>query len=232
MTTNTNVPNLYRERFRSKAERRKRIWAVLCADYFQALVDKPETDTVVDLGCGYGEFINHIEAKTRIAIDTNPDTKQFLHEGVTFIERPAQEIYAHVNQAQLIFSSNFLEHLQDKATVESVISSCFRALQEGGKLVLLGPNIRFLAGKYWDFWDHHVALSEKSLAEVLRAEGYKIRRLIPRFLPYTMSDERHPPPPPIFVKLYLLLNFLWPIFGRQFLIVAAKPLVDRSQSRA
>lgn len=193
MAVSTNIVNIYRERFRSKTERRKRIWAVLCTDYFQALVDEPKTATVVDLGSGYGEFINHIKAKTRIAIDINPDSKQFLDQGATFIESPAQEIYTHVNQAQLIFSSNFLEHLPDKATVESVISSCLRALQENGKLVLLGPNIRFLAGRYWDFWDHHVPLSEKSLTEVLRAEGFNIRRSIPRFLPYTMSGERPPP---------------------------------------
>jgi dolichol-phosphate mannosyltransferase len=221
VTTPGVVQSLYRDRFGDHTKRRSQVWAVLCSDYFQVMISDPATATVVDLGCGYGEFINHVKAARRFAIDINPDSERFLEEGVVFIQCPAQDVSAHVNQAQLIFSSNFLEHLPDKASVESVLASSFSALKEGGKLVLLGPNIRFLAGRYWDFWDHHVPLSEKSLTEVLRATGYNIRLVLPRFLPYTMSGRR--PPRAAFVKMYLRFRIVWPLFGRQFLIVAEKP---------
>ena len=39
-----------------------------------------------------------------------------------------------------------------------------------------------------------------------------------RFLPYTMSGNREMPI--AFVKAYLNMPFAWPIFGKQFLVVA------------
>jgi hypothetical protein len=43
---------------------------------------------------------------------------------------------------------------------------------------------------------------------------------IPRFLPYSMSTGRTPPS--FFVKLYLKLPILWPLFGKQFLVIGKK----------
>ena len=62
---------LYQVRFDESARRRNAaIWCVLCRRFFQRYV--PEDATVVDLGAGYCEFINHIRAARRIAVNTNP----------------------------------------------------------------------------------------------------------------------------------------------------------------
>ena len=39
---------------------------------------------VVDVACGYGEFINNIHASKKIAIDLNPDAKNYLMSDVEF----------------------------------------------------------------------------------------------------------------------------------------------------
>jgi hypothetical protein len=84
----------------------------------------------------------------------------------------------------------------------------------------LGPNVRHLAGAYWDFWDHHIPLTERSLAEVLKSHDFKIELCLSKFLPYTMARGlRHPL---WCLKLYLRLPFLWPVWGKQFLVVARK----------
>jgi hypothetical protein len=86
----------------------------------------------------------------------------------------------------------------------------------------MGPNIRYLAGKYWDFYDHHLPLSHLSLEEGLVQSGYRIQHIIPRFLPYT-TVKTVLPQYPVLVALYLRVPLVWRILGRQFLVVAAKP---------
>jgi hypothetical protein len=85
----------------------------------------------------------------------------------------------------------------------------------------MGPNIRYLHGAYWDFWDHCLPLSDTSLREVLQLSGFEIEQYWPRFLPYQMSRRR--PPPLLFLRVYLWVPIVWPVFGKQFLIFANKP---------
>ena len=84
----------------------------------------------------------------------------------------------------------------------------------------MGPNIRYTGGAYWDFFDHYLPLTELSLAEVLREVGFEVEEQVARFLPYSMSQGAQKPVWTL--RLYLRLPFLWPLFGKQFLLVAKK----------
>ena len=42
---------------------------------------------VLDLGCGWGEFINQIDARSKYGMDLNPDTREFLSDDVTFLHQ-------------------------------------------------------------------------------------------------------------------------------------------------
>jgi SAM-dependent methyltransferase len=119
-----------------------------------------------------------------------------------------------------IFTSNFFEHLLVKEDVRRTILQIYRCLRPGGRLICMGPNIRCLPGAYWDFWDHYLPLTERSLCELLELFRFRIERSVARFLPYRMSGRR-PVPLPL-VRLYLKLPLLWPMFGKQFLIIASK----------
>jgi hypothetical protein len=96
-----------------------------------------------------------------------------------------------------------------------------RCLKDGGRIICLGPNIRFLRGAYWDFWDHLLPLTDRSMVEILTLTGFAVERVEPRFLPYSMSQGFTPPIG--FIPLYIRLPFLWRILGKQFLLVARKP---------
>ncbi|WP_200821121.1 class I SAM-dependent methyltransferase [Oceanicoccus sp. KOV_DT_Chl] len=61
----------YRNRFSKAEEYRKALWSVLCKQFFQHYI--PANSVVLDLGCGWGEFISNIEAAKKYAIDLNPD---------------------------------------------------------------------------------------------------------------------------------------------------------------
>lgn len=217
---NMDLERLYKKRFDPNAEYRCGVWTILVSKFFSRFISPG--DTVLDLGCGYGEFINAVQAKNRLAMDMNPAAKTRLSAGIRFFLQDNSEPWNGIpqNSLDMVFSSNLFEHLPDKTAVVGALREAHRCLKPGGRLIALGPNIKYLGGRYWDFWDHHLPLTENSLSEVLCAEGFSIDLCIGRFLPFTMSSGRRYPL--FFVKLYLALPFLWRLFGRQFLIVARK----------
>jgi hypothetical protein len=84
----------------------------------------------------------------------------------------------------------------------------------------MGPNIKFLPGAYWDFWDHYLPLTEESLREALENRGFEIEKCVGKFLPYRMT--KGPRYPLFFLRMYLRLPLAWRILGKQFLVVATK----------
>ena len=210
----------YERRFAPLQEYRRRIWSVLTSAFFQRYIDPAHT--VLDLGCGWGEFINQIQAARKFGMDLNPDSARHLASGVQFLHHDCSQPWP-VEPASLdtVFTSNFFEHLPGKDALRSTLAQALRCLKPGGRLICLGPNIRFLPAVYWDFWDHHLALSDRALVEGLSLAGFTVERCVPRFLPFSMSQGFAPPVP--LVAAYLRLPMLWPVFGKQFLVVGRKP---------
>lgn len=210
---------IYARRFDATAEYRNEIWKRLTAHFFNRWV-RPQHD-VLDLGCGYGEFINNIQCARKWAMDLNPETARRLRPEVTFL---AQDCSAEwplpPDSLDIVFTSNFFEHLPDKACLTRTLQQARRCLKPGGRLIALGPNIKYLPGRYWDFYDHHTMLTELSLVEALEIEGFRAVYVRDRFLPYTLQNA--PRYPVWFVRLYLALPPAWKIFGKQFLVVAEK----------
>ena len=220
MTENAqDLQKIYHRRFSQTAAYRNRVWEVLTAVFFSRWVRR--TDAVLDLGCGYGEFSNNIAAARKFAMDLNPDAPNHLAKDVTFEQDCAAVWPLPDASLDVVFTSNFFEHLPDKECLKRTLRQAFRCLKPGGRLIAIGPNIKYLPGLYWDFFDHQVILTEASLGEVLEVEGFGLEYVAPRFLPYTLVNT--PEYPLAFVRLYLALPWLWWVKGRQFLVVAVKP---------
>ena len=214
-----DLSRIYAQRFAANQDYRKRIWRVLINDYFGRLV--PKDAAVLDLGCGYGEFSNHIRARRRLAMDLNNDAAQYLDPEIEFLCQDCSQSWS-IDEASLdvVFTSNFFEHLPDKASLGRTLDEVKKALRPGGRLIAMGPNVKHVPGEYWDFWDHYLPLTELSLGEALENRGMRIERSIGRFLPYTMAKGAQPPL--LLVEIYLRMPLLWKLFGRQFLVIAAK----------
>ena len=216
------LSKIYHRRFVRTAAYRNKVWEVLTREFFHQWV-KPDA-TVLDLGCGYGEFINNIKAGRKFAMDLNPDAPKHLAKEVEFLHQDCSSDWPlAANSLDVVFTSNFFEHLPDKESLNRTLRQALRCLKPGGRLIAIGPNIKYLHGEYWDFYDHHVYLTETSLGEAMEVEGYNIEVITPRFLPFTMVKA--PEYPMIFVRLYVALPWLWKLRGRQFLLVARKPAV-------
>lgn len=209
----------YARRFANQAQYRNEVWKILTADFFQPLI--PRDATVLDLGCGWGEFVNNIAAAKKYGMDLNPESRDRLASNVELFEQNAsQEWPLTADSLDCVFTSNFFEHLRTKDDLRSTLEQIQRCLRPGGQLICMGPNIRCVPGSYWDFWDHYLPLTERSLSGMLELLGFRLERCVARFLPYQMSGR--PAAPLSLLRLYLKLPFVWPIFGRQFLVIARK----------
>ncbi len=210
---------LYRQRFTGQDAYRHKVWVILTAWFTQNCLNGAQR--LLDLGCGYGEFINQVQADKRFAMDLNPDTAALLDPNVQFFGQDCSSPWPVApGTLDAVFTSNFLEHLPNKDCLRKTLAEALRALRPGGRFVAMGPNIALVPGSYWDFYDHHLPLTEKSLAEALTANGFRVLQKTKAFLPYTMSGGFAPPT--VLMKLYLRMPMVWRLLGKQFLVVAEK----------
>ena len=212
--------DLYAHRFDERARRAKdAVWAVLVDSYFQQWI-RPD-DCVLDVGCGFGEFLNHVRCRRRIGVDVSADAAAALDLAIEFHRAPATDLSMIADgTVSFAFTSNVMEHLPGKPAVERMVDEIRRVLVPGGSVMALGPNVRVIPGAYWDFWDHLVPISDRSLTELLETRGFQVERCYARFLPYTTRSAL--PQAPWLVRLYLRVPLLWRWFGAQFLIHARK----------
>jgi SAM-dependent methyltransferase len=214
------LTRIYRRRFGDSAAYRNRVWEVLTQRFFPQWVG--DNDVVLDLGCGYGEFINNVKARRKYAMDLNDDSRRHLRPEVEFLQQDCSTTWqVEDDSLDVVFTSNFFEHLPTKAMLSQTLQQAARCLRPGGRLIAMGPNIKYLGGRYWDFFDHHIELTESSLGEALEIEGFQLERSIARFLPYTLVNG--PQYPLAFVRLYLAMPWLCWVKGRQFMVIAVKP---------
>jgi len=214
------LSRLYNHRFPEyDLEAKDAVWKVLCEDFFQSFVR--DSDAVLDLGAGHGDFLRNIGCAKRIAVEINPDAKRWLPPDTWLIARPAWELdEISDSSVDLVFASNFFEHLPTKEKLLDTLAEINRVLKPAGRLLILQPNLACLHGDFFDFLDHHLPLTHNSMAEALAISGLTVKKCVPRFLPFTTRSRI--PQAPWMVRLYLRVPIAWRVMGKQFFIVAEK----------
>ena len=183
------------------------------------MISKASVGLVTSATC---EFINACHAVNKIAVDLNPDTKLHARDARFVLARGDRMDEVADGSVDVAFTSNFFEHLPDKRALLDTLRESKRVLRPGGKLMVLMPNLRVVGQRYWDYFDHHLSLTDRSLAEGLNMAGFVVDRVIPRFMPYTVKDS------PIkvrrgLVRLYLKVPLIWRVLGGQMFVLAHKP---------
>lgn len=207
---------VYTRRFEGESEFRRAMWRTLCRDFFQRHI--PEGSSVLEVAAGHCEFINHVAAGRRIAADINPDTARHAAPGVEVVIAPSDAMTGIIDgSVDVIFISNFFEHLS-RVAIASTVRECHRILRPGGRLLILQPNYRYCARDYWMFFDHVTPVDDRALVELLELTGFRMRLVIPRFLPFTTKSRI--PRSLLLIRVYLRLPFLWRLWGAQAFLVA------------
>lgn len=210
---------LYEGRFSNREVMAKfEVWREIVA-YLSRWIDPSEA--VLDIACDRGYFIRWVHARERWASDVR-DMRESLPADVRFVHSSGLELESDVGSQRFgtIFMSNYLEHLFSRDVVVEQLRVAARLLVPGGHVIVLQPNIRLVGQRYWDFIDHHVALTDRSLVEAADLAGLRTTQVFPRFLPY--STKGRLPSTPLLVRAYLHFPPAWLLLGRQTLYVGTR----------
>lgn len=197
---------------------RATVWRVI-ADFLQPYI--PANAHVLEIGAGYCYWINNVRAALKVAIDlwermpefAAPDVQTILHdlsEGLSCLDK---------QQFDVVLASNVLEHLELDNSLR-LVGEVYDHLHASGRFIIIQPNYYYAYRRYFDDYTHRSIFSHVSLSSMLRAQGFRIEKVMPRFMPYSMRGMPIAIPAWL-VRLYLKLPFK--LFAGQMLVVAQKP---------
>ncbi len=217
-----DLQRLYNIRFKNKEKSKKNdIWGGICA--YLANFLPPKVNIMVDVAAGYCEFINNIPCNCKkVAYDVNEDINKYAKDEICVLVDDIANIsqYFSPGSVTIFFMSNFLEHI-NKDCIDRLFAAQYELLEPNGEIWILTPNIRYVGGKYWDFYDHITPITEKALIEIAGTYGFRVKKCISKFLPFTTKSKL--PQATWIVRVYLrLMPLSGYFFGEQSFIILQK----------
>lgn len=180
--------------------RREVLWKTLCDAYFSKWIE-PHYH-VLELGAGYGDFINSVRCARRTAVDTFPGLSDYVQPGVAaHIGSVTDLSFLDDQSVDFAFASNLFEHLAQHEFA-AVLAQLKRKLKRHGTLNILQPNYRRAYKEYFDDYTHVSVYSDASLCDFLEANGYRILECRRALLPFSIKSKL--PVSPMLIRLYLL----------------------------
>ena len=196
--------------------RREVLWRILYDHYFARFI--ADTHCVLELGAGYGHFINQVKAKRKIALDV---WQGFVHHLGPGIEARVGEVtdlsFLSSSSVDFVFASNLFEHISQD-DFSSVLRQLKRVLTQDGTLNIIQPNYYYAYREYFDDYTHRTIYSHRSICDFLDAHGYRVIECRPRLLPLTIKSRL--PISPVLIRCYL--HSPWKPLGKQMFVRAAR----------
>jgi ubiquinone/menaquinone biosynthesis C-methylase UbiE len=183
--------------------RRRVLWQTLLACEFQKQI--PPDGVVLELGAGYGHFINQVKSRRRLAVDVWAGMLQHLDAGVEGLVTDIARLEDVADGSlDYVFSSNCFEHVSQQKLVDC-LAQLRRKMKPGAMLTIVQPNFKYCAREYFDDYTHVSIYTAQGLGDLLAANGFRVVRCVPRFLPLTIKSRL--PVHPWLIRLYLMSPF-------------------------
>lgn len=149
------------------------------AGVYPSLPSDPNT-LVADVGCGQGAWLTWVASqgyRNLTGIDVSQselDLAQHLPNVELIHEDAIAALKEYESQFGLIHAKDLFEHFTKNEALE-FLRSCFHALKPGGELWIYTFNAQgwFAAATHHGDFTHELAVTPASLAQVLRATGFK-----------------------------------------------------------
>jgi len=220
----TGNPGYHQTRF-GFDKRRETLWHSLIEFYFRRWIR--EDGCVLELGAGYGHFINNVNARRRIAVDLWPEFLTYLSAGVEGHVGSVTDLsFLEDRSVDFAFASNLFEHVTQN-DLAHVLRQLRSKLSARGVICALQPNYHYAYREYFDDYTHITVYSHLSLCDFLRTCGYQIVECKPRFMPLTVKSRAIVSPSLIWLYLNLPIKPL----GKQMLVIA-RPSTDAEDAEA
>src|SRR5262249_68813 len=176
------------------------VWKVIAA-HLSGFV--PPSAHVLEIGAGYCDWINNVTAARRVAVDIWPEIERYAALGVqpVVLDAATELRVLGTSAFDLVLRSNGREHFAPDVAA-AVAGDVASLLKPGGRFIVIQPNFRHAWRHYFDDYTHRSVFTDISLPTLLRAQGFSIDSVEPRFLPYSMRGTRFPVRPWI-VRAYL-----------------------------
>jgi len=169
----------------------------------------------MDLGAGYCDFINHVEAAEKHALDLFDQMNDYAAPGVQTHIRSCTDMSCLADDyLDVIFASNLFEHLTHEELLET-LSEVRRVLRPDGRLILLQPNFKYCYRTYFDDYTHIQIFTHMGMFDLLHMAGLEVEKMFAKFLPVNMKST-----------LRLRLPLLW-LIVRLYLISPIKPMAGQ-----
>jgi SAM-dependent methyltransferase len=210
---------LYSYRFRNVDQaQRKEVWAEIARYVTERSLGSPTR--LLDQAAGRRDLIDAAPAPERWAVDGVEHIDAGTDRAVKFVVSGIMDAELPEGYFDGIFVSNFLEHLDTQEDVYRFLRRMYEVTRDGGRIAILGPNFRYTARTYFDYADHTVVLTHLAVAEHLHMAGFRVVSNAPRFLPYSFTGRL--PASARLTRAYMNLPLVWPILGKQFLVVGER----------
>lgn len=198
----------------AKEPRRDGVWRALWRHHFSRVVSP--SDCVLDVGAGWGSFINQVVARRRIALDAWEGLPAQVAPGVEAVVAPLTKLdFLEEGSVDFAFASNVFEHVS-QADFAAFLGQLRRKLSATGTLNIVQPNYRYCYREYFDDFTHTTVYSHVTLCDFLEAQGWEILECQPRFLPLTVKSRL----PAWSFLIWLYLHSPLKPLGKQMLVRA------------
>ncbi|MEA2038037.1 MAG: class I SAM-dependent methyltransferase [Nanoarchaeota archaeon] len=199
--------------------RRSTIWRTICK-FLQKYI--PGNSVILDLGCGYGDFINNIKAGKKYAVDISPSSKKHIKKDVVFSQANSTNLKYKKNSFDTVFCSNLFEHL-NRENLNKTISEIKRVLKPNASLLIIQPNYKYSIKDYFDDYTHELVFTHISLKNFLEANDFEVKQCKKRLLPFSVSSSTLIPAfiLPFLLKLYLI-SPIRPLAKQMFIVAMNK----------
>ncbi len=140
--------------------RRRVLWQTLVDCVFQKQI--PPDGVVLELGAGYGDFINSVRARRRLAVD--------VVVGNAFASRPRRGRPCHQHHNNLtawrtirliMFSAAIVSNTFRRPNLVDCLSQLHRKMKPGAMLTIVQPNFKYCAREYFDDYTHVSIYTDK-----------------------------------------------------------------------
>ena len=122
-----NLTKIYEKRFSGFEQYRVKVWEILISKFFSKWINSE--DHILDLGCGYGEFINQVDVAIRHGMDLNPKTKKMLDDNINFHQQDCSQTQYQRRFVRFGIHQQLFEHLPNKESLDRTVGEIKKALK-------------------------------------------------------------------------------------------------------